>query len=627
MQFNRIRKLLIALCSTVLFFCSGIAVILGVTPVFAENANYLEVGADDFKLNTITITEGATIFTVEMTYIGKENALPQQTGRRPRYQTISASIIANDNKGMLLNYAYGNETAVDICFVFDVPTGQSVSEYVNAINKITFSKGLTLQANATYINNNPNGDKGIIAVEDIKFEKDGDGWKSVTSSQPADEPETEGNGEILLTGAMLAPVWNSIQKTLYIEVPTPFTASEDITYTATAVGIRVDGADYNGEIKFTQEKDTNILRCTLLNAEALSVGSGITVTLFDTLLQSQATGKISLTGSCSVYGYLDGVWLAEEQFEVIKIVGDTTTSERFVITQTQYALPSFTVENGQMALGWLYNDDLYKIGENIMLDRDNRVILLKTITVGYSLVGGASIRYGQQNDSGIRFTSVLTEESYENAKAYISGVGIILMPSDKLRDGVGFTYENYEGEYNGNAQQAYILKSNIDFNGTSIFKFYATVVRIRAQNYNRSYSARGYVNVSYKSGVTRVYTDNIEKRSVYQVASNILNANPSVKLEPWQKEILDGYVNGVANISYDELTGTVQNICVSNNPVIEKVQVCIDANGTINLLLKTTRTSFSAVTYNGKRVISSLQSYDSANGVLTVKFTAENLAK
>lgn len=619
MQFNRIRKLLIALCSTVLFFCSGIAVVIGVTPVFAENANYLEVGADDFELES---KFKDNTYNFIMTYLGDE--LPQE---KYYAYTITESLIKENvtSQFIKLQSARANGNATQIQLNFCATAGTDYIAFSKAITSFTIPKDFTLISNSKY--NANGGYNGVIFVEDVTFEKDGDSWKSVTSSQPADEPETEGNGEILLTGAMLAPVWNSIQKTLYIEVPTPFTASEDITYTATAVGIRVDGADYNGEIKFTQEKDTNILRCTLLNAEALSVGSGITVTLFDTLLQSQATGKISLTGSCSVYGYLDGVWLAEEQFEVIKIVGDTTTSERFVITQTQYALPSFTVENGQMALGWLYNDDLYKIGENIMLDRDNRVILLKTITVGYSLVGGASIRYGQQNDSGIRFTSVLTEESYENAKAYISGVGIILMPSDKLRDGVGFTYENYEGEYNGNAQQAYILKSNIDFNGTSIFKFYATVVRIKAQNYNRSYSARGYVNVSYKSGVTRVYTDNIEKRSVYQVASNILNANPSVKLEPWQKEILDGYVNGVANISYDELTGTVQNICVSNNPVIEKVQVCIDANGTINLLLKTTRTSFSAVTYNGKRVISSLQSYDSANGVLTVKFTAENLAK
>lgn len=619
MQFNRIRKLLIALCSTVLFFCSGIAVVIGVTPVFAENANYLEVGADDFELES---KFKDNTYNFIMTYLGDE--LPQE---KYYAYTITESLIKENvtSQFIKLQSARANGNATQIQLNFCATAGTDYIAFSKAITSFTIPKDFTLISNSKY--NANGGYNGVIFVEDVTFEKDGDSWKSVTSSQPADEPETEGNGEILLTGASIAPVWNSVQKTLYIEVLTPFTASEDITYTVTAVGIRVDGADYNGEIKFTQEKDTNILRCTLLNVEALSVGSGITVTLFDTLLQSQATGKISLTGSCSVYGYLDGVWLAEEQFEVIKIVGDTTTSERFVITQTQYALPSFTVENGQMALGWLYNDDLYKIGENIMLDRDNRVILLKAITVGYSLVGGASIRYGQQNDSGIRFTSVLTEESYENAKAYISGVGIILMPSDKLRDGVGFTYENYEGEYNGNAQQAYILKSNIDFNGTSIFKFYATVVRIKAQNYNRSYSARGYVNVSYKSGVTRVYTDNIEKRSVYQVASNILNANPSVKLEPWQKEILDGYVNGVANISYDELTGTVQNICVSNNPVIEKVQVCIDANGTINLLLKTTRTSFSAVTYNGKRVISSLQSYDSANGVLTVKFTAENLAK
>ncbi len=314
-------------------------------------------------------------------------------------------------------------------------------------------------------------------------------------------------------------------------------------------------------------------------------------------------------------------------FEVIKTVGKAKTSERLAITQTKYTLPSFTTQNGQIALGWLYNGELYKIGENITIDKNNREILLEAITLEYTLADGASIRYGEEDASGIRFLAELREENSEKAQPFLRELGVLVLPSDKLREGVEFTYENYGEERECNLKQVDILNGEIYFDKSGVFQLYNTLSNINVRKFNQNYCARAYVKVLYKSGEVCVYTDNIKTRSVYQVASNILQANPTVMLESWEESLLNGYVNSVVNISYDKDTNMAQNICASSNPVIKGVQVRIETNGTVTLILKTTIRSFFAFTFNGQRILYTGQVYDSENGLLTVKFSVEDLTE
>ena len=97
------------------------------------------------------------------------------------------------------------------------------------------------------------------------------------------------------------------------------------------------------------------------------------------------------------------------------------------------------------------------------------------------------------------------------------------------------------------------------------------------------------------------------------------------KLLDWQIRILESYVNGVANISYDASTGTATVISAATTPAIQAAEVTVSEYGTVKLVLTTSVSSFLAVTYNGKRVIYSGQTYDEENGKLTVTFSQSSL--
>ncbi|MBO7297559.1 MAG: hypothetical protein J6U60_00770, partial [Clostridia bacterium] len=563
MLFSRIRNKLITLCGFIMFLCFALA--LHSISATAAGTLYLEIKPGDLVCSGGKVSGETYILTFE--YEHDSITLPHT-----KYDTyaLAENTLLTANNGtdkVELQSVKGNGNPKSIYFVFSATVGNGYTAFSDAITSFTFSNSLIIDASAKYCNNNPNGYQGIQFVGDMTFERNGASWVCVSNSDDEEEsgggsaPDTDLDGKNEYTcdlqGASSAPVWNSTQKTLSVNITLPYKATETLVYTGTPE-IIVEGVEYDGEIIATQEADTNILRLDFCDAEVLYPGTGLSLTINDTTLTNEKLGSLTLAGSVTYYGYFDGSWSSEKLYEIIKTVDGTTQSELLDITQTSYQLPALDKISDKMALGWIYNDELYKTGETLALSSNNRAIYLTALSLGFSLESGASIRYDKNvDDSGIRFTANLQEDGYALAAPFISGLGTILMPADKLEDGKDFVYENYYAEDEGNAKILNATKNDIDFGLGGLFKLYTSIVKLNASNYNRTYCARGYITVLYKSGQTRIWTDNIEKRSIYEVSSNMLTApREETKLLDWQIRILESYVNGVANISYDASTGT-----------------------------------------------------------------------
>lgn len=631
MLFSRIRNKLISLCGFIMCLCFALA--LHSISATASGTLYLEIKPGDFVCNTTT--EYDSTYTITFDYTDNSKSLPHSGFQA---YVLKENVLLSANGGtekVRLQGVRGNKTA-SISFSFNATADNGYTAFSSAINSFTFYDELFIDANANYCNNNPNGYQGIQFVGAMTFERNGNSWVCVTNSDDEGEnggdsaPDTDLDGKNEYTcdlqGASSAPVWNSTQKTLSVNITLPYKVTETLVYTGTPE-IIVEGVNYDGEIIATQEADTNILQLDFCDAEVLYPGTGLSLTINDTTLTHEKWGSLTLAGSVTYYGYFDGSWSSEKLYEIIKTVDGTTKSERLAITETSYQLPALDKAENKMALGWIYNDELYKTGETLALSSNNRVIYVTALYLGFSLESGASIRYDKNvDDSGIRFTANLQEDGYALAAPFISGLGTILMPADKLEDGKDFVYDNYYAEDAGNAKILNATKNDIDFGLSGLFKLYTSIVKLNASNYNRTYCARGYITVLYKSGQARVWTDNIEKRSIYEVASNMLTApREETKLVDWQITILESYVNGVANISYDASTGIATVISAATTPVIQAAKVTVSEYGTVKLVLTTSVSNFLAVTYNGKRVIYSGQSYDEENGKLTVTFSQSSL--
>ena len=622
MTFVRIRKFLIVLCAFVMCLCGGVA--LQLTSVSASALVYLEVRAGDFNL----VYNGYSEYTYNFiaTYnVENSTKLPQKLGYSYTLPENPFFYVQNSEKCVMVKRIYSRGNDTDMGIEFDATAGNDYIGFTDEITSFTIPKNFTMEAHSKY----EGVYGGIKFVEDMTFVKgENNTWTPVIPDGEVEKPTATLDGQqayaISLTGAILAPVWNSTQKTLSVQIELPYKTTETLVYTGT-LGYSIDGANYSGEITLTQQENTSVLCYEFQNAESLSIGSGITITLFDTLLTNDKLGSLELKGSVTYYGYYGCEWTENRFYEVLETVGGVTTSHRLPLTQTEYALPVIDETTGNIKLGWAYNDELYKSGQSIPLSADKYVYNLKAITINYTLLDGASIRYSQNGDSGIRFTAVLQQQGYNEVERFIGGIGAILMPADCLKEGKEFTYQNYQGEDMGNVQQAFAFKNTVDFKTEGQFKLYTSLVRIKTQNFNRTYCSRAFVTALYKSGLEYVYTDNISSRSVYEVATIALNTDKeNPKLQPWQKSILENYINGVANISYDPATLKAQVVSVCDNPAIKSVQVRISANGTIYLDLHTSVTNFLAVTYNGKRVKSPGQTYQ--NGVLTISFNESALS-
>ena len=627
MLFSRIRNKLIGLCAFIMFLCFALA-LHSISATAAETL-YLEIKPGDF-----VFTEGNPLgetYILKFEYDCDSTALPHT-----QYETytLAENTFLTANNGTVrvkLNSVKGNGDPKKIYFVFSSAVENGYTAFSDAITSVTFSNGLIFGASAKYCNKNPNGYQGIQFVGDMTFERKGDAWVCITNDENGDvhDANLDGKNEYshILQGATSAPVWNSTQKTLSVDISLPYKTTETLVYTGTP-DVIVEGVEYDGEIIATQEADTNILRLDFCDAEVLYPGTGLSITIKDTTLTNEKLGSLTLIGNVTYYGYFDGSWRSEKLYEIIKTVSGATQSEQLDITEKSYQLPALDRVEDKMALGWIYNDELYKTGESLTLSPDARVVYVTALYLGFSIENGASIRYDNNlDDSGIRFIANLQEDGYALAEPFINGLGTILMPADKIVDGKEFVYENYYTEDAGNAKILNATKEDIDFATGGLFKLYTSIVKINVSNYNRTYCARGYITVLYKSGQTRVWTDTIAKRSIYEVASNILNApREETELLDWQIRILEYYVNDVANISYDAATDTATVISAATTPAIQAVEVTVSESGTVKLVLTTSVSNFLAVTYNGKRVVNSGQSYDEESGKLTVTFSQSSLS-
>ena len=279
----------------------------------------------------------------------------------------------------------------------------------------------------------------------------------------------------------------------------------------------------------------------------------------------------------------------------ITVNGATNVEE--MRTDATYTFPSVDVEENQTFVGWEVNGKRYDVAESVTIadciNEETQSVEIRAVCLDYALKTGAAIRCDKDmSSSGIRFTAILN--AVDELPTYITGLGVIVMPQD-LMEKADFTLENYSGD--GKAKNFFAKRADISADTDNTFEFWATIISVLEENYNRTFAARAYLTVQTREGgVQYIWCEKIETRSVYQVAT-LAACDENFPAE--HMKIVQTYLNKVVNITYDG--NTVKLVTVATTPVIKSIDA-EKKNETVVLTLETAETGFPALTMNGIRI-------------------------
>ena len=269
--------------------------------------------------------------------------------------------------------------------------------------------------------------------------------------------------------------------------------------------------------------------------------------------------------------------------------------------------------------GWYNKADskLYKAGEIVALTANTAFVEVAT---GVALADGAAVRL--KNDTtgvgGLRFEAVFSKAAYELLGAGVTVQGGVI-PTDLM--GETFALNDANAKYVD-------LTKTVEVDGE--YHAYITLTNIKLENFQREFSARAFVTVTYADGTTATiasaYDEEKNSRSIYEVAVKAYNSG-----KYGGNEVLKYYLNNAVNVAvetnegvasittahaYDGLKADFVRGYAVSNVVIE------DGEATFTVTLADT-------TVNGDVAVtlwSSAETFETvivafANGVATVNFT------
>ena len=309
----------------------------------------------------------------------------------------------------------------------------------------------------------------------------------------------------------------------------------------------------------------------------------------------------------SLYVIEEDTWLVYNEY---RDVWEITAQAPENLVEAGDILPENESIANRIFLGWELDGKLYKGGEVAPVAG-----IANAVYLDYALEDGASIRMADNADeSGIRFTAFLQEESYKAYSAYIHSVGVLVLPLELLGS-EEFTVNHSEIPVN-----FYALKEKGYTFTDGVLTTRATIQTVRATNYNRDYAARAYVCVNYADGSTGYaygyFQEENHVRNIYEVASAAYKAEEGT---PTQRSVLEGYASKIADITFDGSSFTITQDTVDS--AVTSLQTVSIEDSIVKLALTSNGTSEPLLIINGEAIRSNTileKAYE--NNLFTVSF-------
>ena len=315
----------------------------------------------------------------------------------------------------------------------------------------------------------------------------------------------------------------------------------DITY------VMPEGVTHNNPATYTA--------CEPLTLQAPTVPTGYVFEgwYFDEACTEEANITAETYSDLTVYAKLEAL----PTVTVLDKNGDQVSKE--YVQDGVYTLPELSAG----VIGYAYNNGLYNEGDTLEVTSD---IEVHEVWLNLTMEYGASVRLSSANNfyGGMRFT--INADSATVEKYGLKVFGVIVPTDDSKED--GFSWETV----NGTELAKYSTEEGVDV-------YYATLTNVLYTNYNRQFSARGYVEVTYADGETvrilTAYTEEANSRSVYQVAC-LATADDAVTQDA--KDVLANYLSYTVNVVLTDGVYSVATADVDGLPTIGERKYTVENN-------------------------------------------------
>lgn len=216
-----------------------------------------------------------------------------------------------------------------------------------------------------------------------------------------------------------------------------------------------------------------------------------------------------------------------------------------VTADGSFTLPTADPHSKAQLVGWKDAEGkLYKPGTAVSGITKN--MTFEAVTVDFKTLAGAQVRF--KDPTGLRFLSQVKKADYDALGAAVTATGTLILPTDLLGTGeltLEALKDKTEGkDYLNVTNDGWLNAETAETDGA--YTFSGAIVGIKKGNYNRNFSAVGYLTVTYADGTTANFYGGYTAEnatSIKTVAEKALAdaaANPDKYTEA-EKAILESY--------------------------------------------------------------------------------------
>lgn len=216
-----------------------------------------------------------------------------------------------------------------------------------------------------------------------------------------------------------------------------------------------------------------------------------------------------------------------------------------VTADGKFTLPVADPHSKAQLVGWKDAEGkLYKPGKELTGLTANATFT--AVTVDFQTLAGAAVRFA--DPTGLRFYSQASKADFDALGSALTATGTLILPTDLLGTG-DLTLEALKDKTEGKdylnvTNDGWLNAETAETEG--VYTFSGAIIGIKKGNYNRNFSAVGYLTVTYADGTTASFYGGYTAEnatSIKTVAEKALAdaaANPD-KYTGAEKAILESY--------------------------------------------------------------------------------------
>ena len=215
------------------------------------------------------------------------------------------------------------------------------------------------------------------------------------------------------------------------------------------------------------------------------------------------------TNAVSLYVNTTGITFTDPDHVSVTYEASCGSSVDYVEKDSSYAVLDVKAKTYDTCVGWIVNETLYQAGDTIAVGEEN--IILTALEIDFRLENGAAIRIADAvQSSGIRFITLLKESDLSALEGYVKSVtyGTLIIPYDYLSEGQAPNLEDFTPDENILKIKSSAIRGSEKWEVSDGYVVYRGAMQnIYAENYERLFAGRGYMEITLKNDVTiTVYT-------------------------------------------------------------------------------------------------------------------------